>query len=354
MKLRVIFRCLLLIMASSCSKSTTVPMGSPPSPPPPPIDNPPMNKKWVVSTIAGTGEGSFGNGPALFARFHLPSDVAIAADGSIYVTDIINFRIRKIADGQVNTIAGGSGFAIVDGPGVNAQFNFPFSITLDENGNIYTTDDGDPRIRKINTSNEVFTYAGTGVAGYKDGPKDTAQFKPGGYITSDALGNLYLSDGVNNSIRKIAASGQVTTIAPTYHFSLPGGIVLDKNNNVFAVNRGTFVILKITPDGTVSIVAGNGTAGYKDGMASEAQFSGDMRDLAMDSRGNLYLSDDNRIRKISAEGFVSTIAGSDAGFSDGDSSSARFNYPSGLAINSKDDIYVADLNNNRIRKISFQ
>jgi hypothetical protein len=352
MKAKVIFWCLLIIMASSCSKSNNISTGTPPSPPP--TDNPPVNKKWVVSTIAGTGEGSFGNGPALSARFHLPSDVAVAADGSIYVTDIINFRIRKIIDGQVNTIAGGSGFAIVDGPGTTAQFNFPFSITLDVNGNAYTTDDGDPRIRKINTTNEVFTYAGTAVAGYKDGHKDTAQFKPGAYIASDALGNLYLSDGVNNSIRKIAASGQVTTIAPTYHFSLPGGIAVDKNNNIFAVNRGTFVILKITPDGTVSIVAGDGNAGYKDGNASDAQFSGDMRDIALDSHGNLYLSDDNRIRKISPQGFVSTIAGSDAGFSDGDSLSARFNYPSGLTVDSKDDIYVADLNNNRIRKISFK
>lgn len=327
-------------------------MENPPSPPP--MDNPPMNKKWVVSTVAGTGEGSFVNGPALSSTFHLPSDVAITSDGSIYVTDIVNFRVRKIANGQVSSIAGGSGFAIVDGPGTTAQFNFPFSITLDGNGNAYTTDDGDPRIRKINVANEVFTYAGTGVAGYKDGRKDTAQFRPGGYIASDALGNLYLSDGVNNSIRKIATSGQVTTIAPTYHFSLPGGIVVDKSNNVFAVNRGTFVILKITPSGSVSIFAGNGTAGYKDGTASESQFSGDMRDLAIDSQGNLYLSDDNRIRKISPQGFVSTIAGSDAGFSDGDSSSARFNYPSGLAVDINDNIYLADLNNNRIRKISFQ
>ncbi|MDP4263321.1 MAG: NHL repeat-containing protein [Bacteroidota bacterium] len=311
---------------------------------------PPAEKKWVVTTIAGDGTPSFTNGPALSATFHFPEDVAVAADGTIYVTDVVNRVIRKIKAGQVSTFAGG-GFDIINGNGTSASFKNPYSVTIDANGNLYTSDENDPRIRKISSGADVTTYAGLATEGYADGDADTARFFSGNSIVADAQGNVYLSDA---SIRKISVSGQVTTIAGTTQFGSPGGIAIDKNGNLYVVDRGNYRIRKITPEGDVSTVAGNGTPGDKDGNADEAQFSIDTHDIVVDDQGNLYLADNNRIRKITPQGIVSTIAGSTAGFADGIGAQAKFNFPNGLGIDAQGNIYVADLNNHRIRKISFE
>lgn len=361
MKQKLTFLILIIAITANIScKKTNV--ESPPLNPPPP----PIGKKWLVTTVAGDGTASLVNGPSLSATFHFPEDVVVAANGNAYVTDVFNHVIRIIAAGQVSTLAGGIGFDIINGNGASAGFKSPYSVTIDANGNLYTTDDNDPRVRKISPAGEVSTYAGIEMPGYVDGSKDVAQFKPGNYIIADALGNLYVSDAGNNRIRKISISGQVTTIAgtgmPGYNdgsgataqFGFPGGIAIDKQGNLYVVDRGNFRIRKITPAGEVSTVAGNGAEGDKDGNVGDAQFSLDTRDIVIDELGNLYLSDRDRIRKINPDGIVSTIAGSTAGYQDGDGTSAKFNFPNGLAIDAQGKIYVADLNNNRIRKLSFE
>lgn len=322
-------------------------------------DNPitvlPADKKWVVSTVAGDGSPTFVNGPVLSATFHFPEDVAITADGStLYVTDVLNYCIRKIKSGQVSTFAGSSGFDIINGNGIAAQFRNPFSVTLDANGNLYTSDENDPRIRKINPGADVSTHAGKATSGFADGLADSAQFQPGNYLIADAAGNVYVADLGNNCIRKISVSGQVTTIAGSAQFLFPGGIAVDRDGNLFVADRGNFRVRKITPAGDVSTIAGSGVSGDKDGNGTEAQFSLDMRDMVIDGEGNLYLAEQNRIRMISPQGVVSTIAGSAAGFKDGAGSEAKFNFPNGLGIDGQGNIYVADLNNNRIRKISYE
>ncbi|MEO5564935.1 MAG: hypothetical protein ABIR18_15920, partial [Chitinophagaceae bacterium] len=219
---------------------------------------------------------------------------------------------------------------------------------------------------KITETGEVSTYAGTAINGFTNGNADAAQFHPGNYIASDAQGNVFVSDSRNNCIRKVSAAGQVTTIAgnsmfgfnngapETAQFAAPGGITMDKQGNLFVVDRGNFRIRKVTAAGFVSTVAGSGIQGDKDGNAAEAQFTGDLRDIVVDGKGNLYVSDFNRIRKITPQGVVSTIAGSTEGFLDGDGPLAQFNFPNGLSIDAQGNIYVADLSNNRIRKISFE
>ena len=170
----------------------------------------------------------------------------------------------------------------------------------------------------------------------------------------------------NNRIRKISATGRVNTIAGSNiagfingngaaaQFSFPGGIAIDGQENLYVVDRGNFRIRKITPAGDVSTFAGSGTQGNADGNADVAQFNHDMHDIVIDKQGNLYIADNNRIRRVTPQGIVSTIAGSTFGFKDGDGDSAKFNFPNGLAIDAAGNIYVADLNNNRIRKISFE
>jgi sugar lactone lactonase YvrE len=330
-----------------------------------PNEYPATPKKWVVTTVAGEGSASFVNGPALSATFHFPEDVAVTPDGTLYVTDVLNFCIRKIAGGQVSTFAG-SGFGIKDGQATVAQFKNPFSATLDSKGNLYTTDENDPRIRKITAAGIVSTYAGLEKEGFADGDADTARFFPGNSIIADPQGNIYVSDARNHRIRKINPARKISTIAGSgaagfsdgdgsrAQFALPGGIAIDKQANLYVVDRANLRIRKITPSGEVSTLAGNGVAGARDGRGAEAEFSLDMHDIVVDSEGNLYLEDENRIRKITSQGMVSTIAGSTAGFQDGDGTVAKFNFLSGMGIDATGNIYVTDLINNRVRKISLQ
>ena len=327
---------------------------------------PPKEKKWVVSTIAGDGTKGFADGPVSFSKFQVPLDVAVAVDGTIYVADALNRRIRKINAGQVSTFAGNGTNGIVNANGNLAQFKNPYLMALDGNGNLYTLDVSDPRIRKISPAADVSTYAGTATPGFADGAVATAQFEEGeGGIVADAQGNVYVADYNNQRIRKISMTGQVTTIAGTGNsgfkdgnagtaqFNYPGGIVIDKQDNLYVADGLNFRIRKITPDGQVSTFAGSGVSGDVDGDAGVAKFNY-INDMVIDAQGNLYVTDDNRVRKISTQGVVSTIAGSIAGYADGAGALAKFNDPSGLGIDAQGNIYVADAVNNRIRKISFE
>ena len=326
--------------------------------------NPSPEKKWTVTTIAGDGRPVFADGPALNASFRDPLDVAVAEDGTIYVADALSHRIRKIAGGQVTTFAGSGTSDTTNGFGVIAGFKLPNALTIDNNGNLYTLDIDDPRVREISPSGFVTRYAGTGVEGFADGRADVAQFgEETSGIASDDQGNIYISDFDNKRIRRISSTGQVTTIAGNGNdgfidgnssiaqFSSPAGIVVDKQGNLFVADLNR--VRKITPSGVVSTFAGSDSTGYRDGQHGDALFSF-IIDMVIDQDGNIYLSDDNRIRKITPQGLVSTLAGSIAGYQDGDAMSAKFSSPGGLGIDKQGNIYVADINNHRIRKISFE
>lgn len=326
---------------------------------------PPAEKKWLVTTVAGNGSAAFSDGPSLSAEFRTPSDIAIAADGTMYVADADNNRVRKIIDGKVVTFVGNGNNIFANGNGLSAQFQYPYSIALDANGNLYVSDLY-PTIRKISPDADVITYAGTQTQGFADGNADTARFYPGNTMVADAQGNIYSADVYNCRIRKISISGKVSTIAGSgdvgfsdgnateAQFHFPGGIVIDHQGNLYVADRGNYRIRKITPDGHVSTFAGSGTRGINDGTAATAQFL-QLSDLVIDNNGNLYATDRNRIRKISPQGDVTTIAGSlIPGYQDGDATSALFSTPSGLGMDVQGNIYVADTYNNRIRKLSFE
>ena len=329
-----------------------------------PEEVPVSTKKWVVTTIAGGDSASFVNGPAPLARFHFPLDVAVAADGAIFVTDVQNHCIRKIAGSQVTTFAG-TNLGIVNGHGLSAEFRHPFGIAIGGNENIYTTDVDDSRIRKITPAADVTTYAGTDEDGAVDGDADTAQFRDEAQIATDALGNVYIADPQNNRIRKISTAGKVSTIAGSdtagfrngngsnARFDFPSGIAVDKDGNVYVSDAGNSRIRKISPDGEVTSFAGNGISDNKDGDASTASFYYPT-DLAIDGAGNLFVIDLDRIRKITPQGAVSTIAGSTSGYVDGDATLAKFNSPAGIGIDAQGNISVAAPAPTRIRPISLQ
>lgn len=263
---------------------------------------------------------------------------------------------------NVTTLAGSGSANYTDGVGILAEFAYPYNIIADSNGNLFVTDSNNSRIRKITNNGTVTTYAGSSL-GFADGTINFAQFYVPCGVAVDNVGNLYIGDRNNHRIRKITTTGAVFTLAGSVggfqdgigslaKFNAPSGIAIDMLGNIFVADAGNNRIRKISTSGLVTTIAGT-TAGFNDGAASVAQFNYPTG-IAVDFAGNLYIADpgNNRIRKISTSGIVSTLAGNNTnGFADGVGALAQFNYPIGLA-ESFGNIFVADTNNNRIRKIN--
>jgi sugar lactone lactonase YvrE len=329
-----------------------------------PIEPPVAVKKWVVSTVAGDGNAGFADGAALQAKLNIPLDITVTPDGTIYFADAFNHRIRKIVGGQVSSFAGNDRQDTVSGTGADAGFSLPIRLATDQDNNLFVLDAAYPTVRKITPAARVSKYSGTGVRGFRDGEAGIAQFGQSFGIIVNQLGDIYMCDAENFRIRKISATGEVSTIAgngrsgfvngasDVAQFIFPTGIVIDRQGNLIVADHHR--IRKITPGGVVSTLAGNDQAGFRDGQPGDAQFML-IEDLVIDEQGNIYASDNNRIRRITAQGEVSTIAGStEAGYADGDGAVAKFNLVQGLGIDRQGNIYVADVENNRIRKVSFQ
>ncbi|BAU53196.1 NHL repeat-containing protein [Mucilaginibacter gotjawali] len=297
--------------------------------------------------------------------FNNPSGVAIDASGNIYVADYGNNLIRKIAPGGIVTTLAGSGNAgYIDGAGTLASFTQPTGLTVDASGNLFVADAGDNLIREISPAGVVTTIAGSDTTGSGNGIGTASSFFGPLGVAVDAHDNIYVADAGNNLIRLIGQGGQVSTFAGTLNtgtstnlspFNNPSGVALDGSGNVFVANYLNSTIMKITPSGVVSTYAGVDTLkGANNGPAALATFYYP-NSVAADAAGNIYVSDgvNNLIRKITPDGTVSTLAGSGlAGSADSTGTKASFNYPAGLAVDAAGNVYVADSNNNLIRKIT--
>lgn len=328
----------------------------------------------TVTTLAGQAP-LLGNveGTGSAARFRDPVSIAVDAGGTAYVADMDNHSIRKItAGGTVSTLAGmATQTGFVDGTGLSARFNNPSSLCFDSNGNLYVGDGGNQAIRRITAGGTVTTLAGGGVdiVGSADGTGSAARFFFPNGVAADSAGNVYVADSDNHTIRKITPSGVVTTLAglalqtgsddgtgSAARFNFPIGIAVDPAGNVFVSDYFNYTIRKITPAGVVTTLAGlAGQRGSADGSGSTARFSA-MGTMATDSAGNVYVADiDNRtIRKITPAGVVTTLAGlaGQSGSADGTGAAARFSAPEGVATDSSGNVYVTDTGNNAIRKIT--
>lgn len=270
----------------------------------------------------------------------------------------------------VSTYAGNGYAGLIDSTAFASTFYTPIALTVDGSGNLYVADQMNNVIREITQAGIVSIYAGTGIPDENNGPADSATFsEPAGVVIDPTSGNIYVADASTNIIREIAFSGIVSTYegnglrgfngAPlTAEFNLqinnPVGMVVDGSGNLYEADALNMVIRKITTAGSEITYAGNGTEGYTDGAAASAQFSGPTG-LAIDLSGNLYVADlnNNVIRKITLSGEVSTLAGNGTkGYKDGADSSAEFDEPTGLAVDDSGNVYVCDRSNNVIRKIN--
>jgi TonB family protein len=284
----------------------------------------------AISAVAGTGTAGFSGdgGPAIQAQLRNPTAVTLDAAGNLYISDSADARIRKVTpDGAINTVAGTGmpGFSGDGGPATSAELTAPIHIATDVAGNLYIL--GGARVRKVTTGGVITTIAGTGTTGFAgDGGPATSAPLTGPYsIAVDAAGNLYIAERGNHRVRKVTPNGIISTIAGvgssgfsgdgstavSAQLAGPGGVVADEAGNLYITDSLNTRIRKITPDGKIDTIAGTGTRGFSGdgGPATAAQFGLPVR-VVRDSAGSLYIADLQNlgVRKITPQGLISTIA----------------------------------------------
>ena len=338
-----------------------------------------------LAVFAGVPSGiGTADGTGAAARFNEPAGVAVHGAGNIFVVDNWNHTIRKITpSGVVTTLAGTAGLSgSADGTGAAARFYRPEGVAVDGAGNVFVADNWNHTIRKITPSGVVTTLAGTAnISGSADGGAAAARFYYPSGVAVDGAGNLFVADSANFTIRKITPNGVVTTLAGSAgllgsadgtgaaaRFDSPCGLAVDGAGNVFVADN--YTIRKITPSGVVTTLAGLADSqGSADGTGAAARFNGPSG-VAVDGAGNLFVRDSDyntytyTIRKITYAGVVTTLAGMgrSAGSADGTGAAARFSYtdpglsssfgPTGVAVDGAGSVFVADTDNDTIRKIT--
>ncbi|MFD0712153.1 S-layer homology domain-containing protein [Paenibacillus sp. GCM10027626] len=334
----------------------------------------------MINTVAGMGTGGFSGdgGTATSAQLNNPHGVAVDSSGNLYIADYENSRIRKVdASGTISTVAGtgSAGYSGDGGNALSAKLNHPMGVAVDNSGNLYISDMVNCRIRKVDASGTISTVAGTGVLGYSGdgGPAISARLSYPSGVATDNDGNVYIVDQSNHRIRKVDVSGTISTVAGTgsagdsgdggsatsAELRSPSGIAVDDSGNLYIAEFAGNRIRKVDTAGIISTVAGTGAYGYSGdgGPATSAQLNYPSG-VAVDRFGQLYIADagNHSIRKVDASGTISTVAGTGSHGYAGDggaATSAQFYNPYALAAASDGELYIADVFNQRIRKLSL-
>ncbi|MEK6590028.1 MAG: hypothetical protein AABZ11_05040, partial [Nitrospinota bacterium] len=333
-----------------------------------------------ITTIAGNGTAGYSGDrlPATSALLKYPSRVVVDAQGNLFFSDTGNYRIRKIGmDRTISTIAGNGfqGYSGDDGKAINVKISWSHGLTIDGHGNLFIADMDNHRIRKVSSDGIITTIAGNGTGGYSGdgGGATNANLNYPNGIAIDKLGNLFIADSSNHRIRKVTPDGIITTIAGngTAGYSGDGGlansarlnypneVIIDGLGNLFIADTSNHRIRKVSPDGIITTVAGNGSAGYggDGGLAINASLNYP-RGITIDSYDNLFIADtsNHRIRKVSPDGIITTIAGNGTagyGGDGGQATSAKINSPYGVFVDGQGNLFITDRSNHRIRKVSL-
>jgi sugar lactone lactonase YvrE len=339
----------------------------------------------TVSTLSGNFQPGYVDGTGGqdgTTQFNGPYGVCVDRAGNVYVADACNHRIRKVsASGDTTTLAGNGRAGYVDGTGGangTTQFNYPYSVAIDDIGNLYVADASNHRIRKISALGDTTTLAGNGTPGFYDGTGGAAgstQFESPFDVTVDREGFVYVAETYANRIRKIRPDGSTTTLAGngtagfadgtggatgTAQFNSPYAVDVSADGVVHVADNLNNRIRSIASDGATTTLCGNGTAGFTDGTGQAwgtTQFRRPTG-ICVGSSGTIYVADslNDRIRAVLADGTTTTLAGNRTrGYVDGTTGpqgTAQFSFPFRLTIDHADAIYVADSDNHCIRKIS--
>ncbi len=335
-------------------------------------------------------EGYSGDGAAAqLATLYSPVGVALDSSANLYIVEQGDSRVRevnnqtttmtfpgtnlKVEAGWIETVVGTNvvGFSSSATTANETPLNYPTGMTVDSSGNMFISDTLNLRLRKV-TNNIISTVAGNGLLSYggDGGSALSAQLNAPQGVAVDPSGNLYIADTANNSIRKVQSNGVISTVAGsgvsgaaasgngTNQFNGPQGMTSDSSGNIYIADSQNERVVKLASSGGVTTVAGNGTAGYggDGGPATSAEINTPSA-VAVDSAGNLYIADfsNNRIRKVSASGTISTIAGSGFSGYSGDgglATNAQINQAQGVAVDGAGNVYIADTGNNAIRLVT--
>jgi sugar lactone lactonase YvrE len=331
----------------------------------------------TITTVAGGGQKGLGDGGlALEARLSSPRFLALDHDGNLYISDEAAGWIRKVGlDGIITTFAGKGGIGDFGdgGPAKDALMESPNGLAFDRNGNLLITDKGNHKIRRVDRNGIITTFAGTGEAGYSgdDGPAISAMLYSPTALTVDPDNNIYVSDTGNHVIRRITPDGTIHTVAGNglvgsdgdggsalnARMVAPAGLASDRLGNLYIADENAYRIRKVDLKGVITTVAGNGMEGTRgDGDAAVMASIRQPVDVAVDSAGNIFFSDENsaRVRKVDTQGVISTIVGTGIGGFAGDggsSTQALISWPVGLALDNAGNLYLTDNCNSRIRRV---
>ena len=351
--------------------ATTMPVTNPPAVvvrvpplatnPPAPAPTPPSEPRWAATILAGqAGTSGSQDGAGGAARFQSPGGLAVDSAGNVYVADTGNNTIRKIGPaGAVTTLAGLPGsHGNLDSQDGAARFWAPFGIAVDRVGNVYVAEVANGEIREVSSAAQVSTLAGlAGNPGTNDGVGDNAQFRNPWGVAVDRNGTVYVADTSSSTIRKITPAGAVSTFAGLAgnsgssdglggqaRFCNPHGVAANGAGNLYVADTGNNTIRKITAQGMVSTVAGRaGSPGLADGAPGVSQLR-HPQNLAADNAGRLYVADTDNlaIRVLTSAGAMTTLA-----------VAGDLGHPDAIAVDALGNIYIADSLNNVIRKVAL-